>query len=237
MGVAISSQSQLAPISLASTIIGFISFAFTLATLLRVFWNELQTFSAAKSEIEDHLTNLKQSLYEERSTLKRARRIHQRRRQSAHTDAKERERESALDVAFRAMQRTNKHAIQQFIILERPFLEYPDAERRKSSDKYDEAYYGYSSGDGTKDLEVAEYSMAGYKKCGFRERLHWVHKKETVTSMTKAQSLMTIRRMSLQFNGFSYNMRDFGMNFNDIDDRLYEIEDRLHRVVGVQRIA
>lgn len=41
MGVAISTQSTLAPVSLASTVIGFVSFAFTVATAVRVFWENV----------------------------------------------------------------------------------------------------------------------------------------------------------------------------------------------------
>ena len=86
MGVAISTHSTLAPVSLASTIIGFISFAFTVGTATRVFWTEISTWSAAPSGIDDALTNLKQSLLEERYHIKRARRMlaAKRRSRSAH---------------------------------------------------------------------------------------------------------------------------------------------------------
>ncbi|KAF2737201.1 hypothetical protein EJ04DRAFT_510548 [Polyplosphaeria fusca] len=73
MGVTVS-HTTLAPVSLASTIIGFISFAFTIGTFLNVFWSSLQTIWGASSEIEDYLSNLKQGLLEERRHLRRVRR-------------------------------------------------------------------------------------------------------------------------------------------------------------------
>lgn len=70
MGVTIS-HSVLAPISFASTLIGFISFAFTIATFLKVFWQSIITIKAAPDEITDYLSNLKQALLEERRHLRK----------------------------------------------------------------------------------------------------------------------------------------------------------------------
>ena len=72
MGVTVS-HSVLAPISLTSTIIGFISFAFTIATFFKVFWASLLTLKAAPDEINDLLSNLKQALLEERRHLRKVR--------------------------------------------------------------------------------------------------------------------------------------------------------------------
>ncbi|KAF2662606.1 hypothetical protein K491DRAFT_686486 [Lophiostoma macrostomum CBS 122681] len=73
MGVVIS-KGTLNPLSFVSTVIGFISFAFTLATFLRVFWDNLQTIAAAPGEINDFLSTLKQGLLEERRHLRKVRR-------------------------------------------------------------------------------------------------------------------------------------------------------------------
>jgi len=48
----ISSVGTMLPISFGSTIIGFVSFAFTIATFLRVFWAELSALSDATHEIK-----------------------------------------------------------------------------------------------------------------------------------------------------------------------------------------
>jgi hypothetical protein len=73
MGITIS-HTNFAPISLVSTLIGFVSFAFTLGTFVKVFWSNLGTFAAAPHEINDYLSGLKQGLLEERRHLRRSRR-------------------------------------------------------------------------------------------------------------------------------------------------------------------
>lgn len=73
MGITVS-HTNYAPISLVSTLIGFVSFAFTLGTFIKVFWSNLGTFVAAPHEINDYLSSLKQGLLEERRHLRRERR-------------------------------------------------------------------------------------------------------------------------------------------------------------------
>ncbi|KAF2119300.1 hypothetical protein BDV96DRAFT_642335 [Lophiotrema nucula] len=73
MGVTVS-HSTLAPISMASTIIAFIGFGFTLGTFFNVFWKSIMTLTSAPSEIADYLSNLKQGLLEERRHLRRVKR-------------------------------------------------------------------------------------------------------------------------------------------------------------------
>jgi hypothetical protein len=72
MGVTVS-HTAFSPLSMISTIIGFISFTLTLATLMRVFWSNLMTFYAAPEEIKDTLSSLKQGMLEERRHLRRVR--------------------------------------------------------------------------------------------------------------------------------------------------------------------
>jgi hypothetical protein len=73
MGITVS-HTNYAPLSLVSTLIGFVSFAFTLGTFIKVFWSNLGTFAAAPQEINDYLSSLKQGLLEERRHLRRSRR-------------------------------------------------------------------------------------------------------------------------------------------------------------------
>ncbi|KAJ4990964.1 hypothetical protein SVAN01_03535 [Stagonosporopsis vannaccii] len=72
MGVTIS-HTLFSPLSMVSTVIGFVSFAFTLGTFFKVFWSNLGTFGAAPKEIQDYLSSLKQGLLEERRHLRRVR--------------------------------------------------------------------------------------------------------------------------------------------------------------------
>ena len=84
MGVTVS-NTAFSPLSLISTIIGFISFTFTLATLLKVSWSNLATFNAAPEEIKNILSSLKQALLEERRHLRRVRkRLRNVRRDQSH---------------------------------------------------------------------------------------------------------------------------------------------------------
>ncbi|KAL9024012.1 MAG: hypothetical protein Q9196_006828, partial [Gyalolechia fulgens] len=64
--------SEVSPISYASTIIGFLSFAFTVFTFLRVFWESIQTIWSAPKEIRQLLDNLRTELYGERAYFKNA---------------------------------------------------------------------------------------------------------------------------------------------------------------------
>lgn len=81
MGITIS-HTLFSPLSMVSTMIGFVSFAFTLGTFVKVFWSNLGTFGAAPQEIQDYLSSLKQGLLEERRHLRRARK----RLRSIHRD-------------------------------------------------------------------------------------------------------------------------------------------------------
>lgn len=73
MGITVS-HTNYAPISLISASIGFVSFAFTLGTFLKLFWANLGTFASAPQEINDFLSTLKQGLLEQRRHLRRSRR-------------------------------------------------------------------------------------------------------------------------------------------------------------------
>jgi hypothetical protein len=70
MGITLS-HTAFSPLSLISTIFGFVSFALTLSTLLMVSWGNLATFSAAPHEINDYLSSLKQGLLEQRRHLRK----------------------------------------------------------------------------------------------------------------------------------------------------------------------
>lgn len=210
MGVAISTHSSVAPVSLASTVIGFISFIFTIGTATRVFWGELSTWSAAPHEIEDHLTDLKQSLFEEKFNLKRAKRIRARARRRSRSvpthggrggekEAPPREREfveEERDAALRAMLVALKHMIRHFKELEKPFLQYPHDDRgRRKSLRGDDVWY---SDEEWRDDMTNVYYHHEYRKCGFRERIAWLKNKGRIKAMSEALSRLTVRRIGIQ---------------------------------------
>ncbi len=60
----------IAPLSYASIVVGFISFAFTFFTFVRVFWETILTLWSAPKELERVVDNLRLELHEERAYLK-----------------------------------------------------------------------------------------------------------------------------------------------------------------------
>ncbi|GAB7344257.1 hypothetical protein MBLNU457_2134t2 [Dothideomycetes sp. NU457] len=128
MGVHLSTTATLAPLSLASITIGIISFAFTVATFLRVFWTSIMTIFSAATEAPDILTTLRQELYEERNSL-RALRRHLRARGGQH--ARDVFSGPELDeVVIRTLQKSIKDLCRKFKGIERPFLAEREKERR-----------------------------------------------------------------------------------------------------------
>ena len=65
-------SSKLAPISYASSIVGFTSFAFTFFTFVRVFWETILTLWSAPSQMEGYLDNLRLEIHNERAYFKSA---------------------------------------------------------------------------------------------------------------------------------------------------------------------
>ena len=220
MGLVLSTSTHVAPISLASTTIGFVSFTFTLATLLRVFWDNFQTMSNAPTEIEDALTNLRQGLYEERLSLRKALR-HGRRRRSrsargsrGESDEKHgvmlhesRSLEPETEMALRAMSRAVKNLLKRFQKLEQPFLAIPDPPRRRRPSlerRGEEAYMGgYASGDVFDEAGETDSYYPEYKECGLVQRYRWIKSKTAATQLIEALSRITIRRMSIQLHHMS----------------------------------
>ncbi|PSK53830.1 hypothetical protein B9Z65_7636 [Elsinoe australis] len=126
----VSSTASLAPISMGSAIIGFISFAFTLATFLRVFWENLATIFKAGRESKNILTTLRVELEEERCSLREIKR-HQRSRGDQHSQDVFKGPELD-DEALRSLQDTVRRLTRRFEELERPFLaDETELERRK----------------------------------------------------------------------------------------------------------
>lgn len=219
MGVTISTDASTAPLFIVSTTTGFISFAFTLSTLLRVFWTEIQTFKAAPREIPDFLTNLKQSLYEEKWHLRRARKLSRRRRAASRGGEKGRllvdrdgDEVPEWDIALRAMQLAISHMIEKFHRLEAPFVRNPvDVEhgnrpvRRSSGRRLDHGLYRLSRNHDDDDLNRDEqaYVLDEYKHCGMRERWRWTESRSKVLSLSESASRMTTRRMSIQITFMS----------------------------------
>ncbi|KAL2351081.1 hypothetical protein BJ546DRAFT_855806 [Cryomyces antarcticus] len=128
MGVTLSTLSTLAPVSFASTVVGFISLAITLLTFIRVFWDNLMTLASAPQEVEDYKGNLKQELYEERSNIRAMKgRIKSSDKDNVTRDGYPLSEATRLKIQSDAV----RHVVRDFERLERPFL-IPDGHNNSS---------------------------------------------------------------------------------------------------------
>ncbi|KAK0917025.1 hypothetical protein LTR02_000355 [Friedmanniomyces endolithicus] len=131
MGVSIS-KTALSPLSLLSILIGFISFAFPVATFLRVLWANFMTLGEAQHEVHSYLTNLRTELLEEQASLKvmkkNCRRHHRLLERGGGGGGGGRV-DSGVEldeVTLKTMSDSVRQLIKRFKGIERPFLEPGD---------------------------------------------------------------------------------------------------------------
>jgi hypothetical protein len=191
-------MASLAPISLVATIIGFISFSFTLAIWLQVFWDAFLTIGSAPEQVQDVLSSLRQGLYEEREYLKWKRRQKGGRNSDLYYEGG----------PERVMNDAVKDLIHTFKILERPFLISPHDGREK-------------------DLEWSFNATQHQYNFGFAHRILWVRVKGRVdTIAVKLQRIQTRRIESMAEDQLRILSNMMGM-MRDCEHRLDAIENRL----------
>ncbi len=108
-------SSGLPLISQASIIVGFVSFAFTIFTFLRVFWDSIQTMWSAPKELPRLLDNVRTELYGERAYFKNAIKQARSKSRSSIREPEEMTPLSILNDSIREMMR-------DFRDMETPFL-------------------------------------------------------------------------------------------------------------------
>lgn len=251
MGVHLSTEASLAPISLASTLIGFISFAFTLATFLRVFWENVITLFGAKNEAHALLTTLRQELYEERMSL-RALRRHQRARGSHSKDVFS---GPELDeVTIRTMQDTVRHMWKKFKIIEKPFLDDGESSngsagrgrgqsrrrrrRRSRADDSVSPYYEKTvrAGEYPGDDNDEDYTGQQYCAFTFGRRFAWLRYRAEAKELLQGVNRLQTRRIARQVGEIASVLHDYKDVFAEMRHGIHETEARLSRVVGVRRV-
>lgn len=125
MGVALSTTLT-SPFSLVCGIVGLIGFAFTLGTFFSVIWSNIATLIESQHEVHSDLTNLRQELLEERTSLKFLKKACNKRtknRDSRHGRDVQDYLDLQLDAAtIKTMADSVRHMIKQFQALEKPFL-------------------------------------------------------------------------------------------------------------------
>lgn len=182
------------------------SFVFTLATLLRVFWQNLRTIAVADNEVRDYLPNLKQGLFEERHIL----RLAKRRCKSQYYEA-----------AFHTLYGSIKHMIRQFKDLEEPFLARPKARggrqtrnwQEKERDSIDDSFRQYTSGrsgrrehrasngraeNGEYEDETEDYYNVQYSAKSFWQRCHWFRRRGSFENIGAKLERIQTRRIARQ---------------------------------------
>jgi len=191
----------LAPISLASITIGFISFSFTLAIWLHAFWDAFKTLGAAPREVRDSLSMLRQSLYEEREFLKR-----KSRKSNRHISKSK----SLYDQGgpTKVINDAVKDLIREFKSYESPFLVTPHSGREK-------------------ELEWSFDATQQYYKCDFGHRLLWLRVKGSVNTIAVRLQRVQTRRIAVEVTESHFMMADMMGLVRGYEQRLQAIEERL----------
>lgn len=259
MGVVVSSPTPTSPFFLVSGVIGIVSFAFTLGTFIKVVWENLATLTEAPHEVHTYLTNLRQELLEERTSLRFLKKACKQRKNSRiprHSRDVEDYLDQALDGAtIKTMSDAVRHYIRQFQELEKPFLESGEEgihqvstrrSRRKghSSSPYytHEAYNSPSyekrarSANEDNDDDVFWPQRVRYRDFSLVCRFRWLTRKGKAQQMFEQLSRMQTRRTARQVGGIALMMNDLAGTMSRLDDSVGSVEDRLHRVVGVRRV-
>ena len=122
------SSSKLAPISYASSIVGFTSFAFTFFTFVRVFWETILTLWSAPKQMKSYLDQLRIEIHNERAYFKSALRRTKSRSRSVkkyHEDI------APLKVLNGSVRRIHR----AFVKLEGPFLDVSPSRAEKDVER------------------------------------------------------------------------------------------------------
>ncbi|KAL8834837.1 MAG: hypothetical protein Q9170_003579 [Blastenia crenularia] len=190
-------------ISFASTIVGFISFAFTFFTFLRVFWESIQTIWSAPKEIRQLLDNLRTELYGERAYFKNA--IKQARSKSNSST-----RENAEIAPLSILNDSIKSMMRDFRQMEAPFLE---------------------NREGAEDLDIeksGKVSLRGsYGRMDFRRRYIWLHTKSDFMDLANQVTRVQARRIAYETSNTLSCVREVEKRIQDLDDRVYALEEHL----------
>ena len=158
-------------IFVVSAVIGFISFAFTFFTFLRVFWESITTMWAAPKEVKGYMDNLRSELYGERDYFKEAVRSSKSKRKGAtrnHSDIG----------TLKILNDSVKHMMRQFKKMEEPFLRDPPSEKEM-------------------DMEKSDFTMRGdYVNMGLGHRYVWLRTKPDLITLADQVTRIQTRRLA-----------------------------------------
>jgi hypothetical protein len=184
--------------SLPSTVIGFVSFTFTLLIWLQASWHAFQTLGSAPTQVRDAFSTLRQGLYEEREYLR-----WKRKQKGGHSKGLYYEGGPA-----RIMNDAVKDLIRSFKKLERPFLAAPHAGQEK-------------------DLEWSFDATQHQYNCDLVHRIHWLRVKGDVDTIAVRLNRIQTRRIESMVEDQIHMMRDMMGMMRDCEHRIGAIEQRL----------
>ncbi|KAF1971612.1 hypothetical protein BU23DRAFT_590533 [Bimuria novae-zelandiae CBS 107.79] len=231
MGITVS-HATTAPLFLVSTIIGLVSFAFTVGTFLKVFWQSILTLKSAPREICDYLSNLKQALLEERRHLRKVKKRMKRGRGDDPGDwgggggrSRSRRGERRRSVGGNGHGGGGKSPRSNFGRDEQAFRSQGESELlRVMRIAIRDMIWSFRQ----LNLDSAHWSTntpAGEKSLNYLERWLWLHRKDDVITMSEGLARIEVRRTAHEVGAVA-------MMFESIR----QMEGRLNRVVGVRRV-
>ncbi|KAF2155279.1 hypothetical protein K461DRAFT_110933 [Myriangium duriaei CBS 260.36] len=231
----VNSHASLAPISYASTIIGFISFTFTLATFLRVFWENLTTLGKANSESRTVLSTLRTELEEERLSLRELKRHQRVRGYEGGPPPADVLAGPQLDyAALHALQISLRRLNRRFEELEEPFLidgaelDARKAARRRSRSRGEKGG-GDESGD---DWRVEDL----YSAQSLGRRWRWLQSRGEAVKLLDSVNRLQTRRIARQVGEIACLLHSYKETLDEMRHGVAVTEGRMARVVGVRRV-
>ncbi|KAL8682301.1 MAG: hypothetical protein Q9186_001670 [Xanthomendoza sp. 1 TL-2023] len=194
--------SGLPPISNASIIVGFISFAFTFFTFVRVFWDALQTMWFANKDVRRTLDNLRTELYGERAYFKNA-------MMQARSKSKTSTRESVELTPLSILNDSINSMMVDFRTMEAPFLD----------------------GEEDEDVDVeksGKVSLRGdYGHMSLGRRALWLHTKDDFMDIQNQVTRIQARRIAYETSNTLSCVRQVGMHIEDLGRRVYALEEHI----------
>jgi hypothetical protein len=205
-------MADLPSISIASVIIGFISFGLTLAIWLNAFWQAFLTIAHARSQIQDELSILRQRLYEEAEYLRRLRR-RERRPPERHRDSHRAKKDVYGDSGpVRVLSDAVKDLTREFKHYEHPFLVIPGRT---------------DGGRGEKDLEWSFDATRQCYQCDLPRRLIWLRSRGGVTDIAAKLEKIQTHRAAMESTECRLLIMDTMGLLRECQDRMLDMEDRL----------
>lgn len=248
-----SSSSSLPAISEASITIGFISFAFTFFTFLRVFWSSILTMWAAPREIRGYLNNLRSELYDERDYFRTAMR-------DVRSKSRSNPRQRVDCAPVRLMNDSVKSLLQRFRHLEAPFVERRFWDEEADMEKgvggegggeerggpgdgalgAEPTYRGRGRGGGGGrhqhnhhrhsriHSDTGNGSDVGvYAPMTFARRWDWLRSKDDVVTLADQVTRIQTRRIAFDTNNVLQTLHAMERQLRELDDRLYTLEEEV----------